>query len=283
MVVEITGRLIHISTTMALDNVAFVLFKPKSPGNVGAAARALKNMGLRDLRIVTATGLGLLNNGGKKLPREVDGTRAAAMAVHGQDVLASATIHPDLASAVADRTLVVGTTARAGLLRSEARPIRQISKALAAASTANRIAVVFGPEDFGLTNQELKLCQRLVTIPTAPEYRSLNLAQAVMVVAYELMLAADGGCKAGVAQPWAPVAQVDAMLTRMARALVAIGFLGEDHPDHIMFALRAVLGRAGLKPRELDIMNGIASQILWFAEGGHETIAAKRRSGEKLR
>jgi tRNA C32,U32 (ribose-2'-O)-methylase TrmJ len=73
------------------------------------------------------------------------------------------------------------------------------------------------------------------------------------------------------------------MLARMAKALIAIGFLPEKNPDHIMFALRTLLGRAGLRPRELDIMNGIASQLLWFAESGHETLAEKRRLGQKLK
>jgi len=78
-------------------------------------------------------------------------------------------------------------------------------------------------------------------------------------------------------------AAVDAMLARMADALLAIGFLPADNPDHIMFALRAILGRSGVTPRECDILNGIASQIQWFASGGHETIASKRRSGKKVR
>jgi tRNA/rRNA methyltransferase len=150
-------------------------------------------------------------------------------------------------------------------------------------SEANRIALVFGPEDRGLSNEELKVCQRLITIPTAPHYPSLNLAQAVMIVAYELMLAAGAAREIPWAQKWAGVPEVGAMLARMARALVAIGFLPQDNPDHIMFALRTIFGRAGLRPRELDIMNGIASQILWFADGGRATVARKLRAGEKLK
>jgi tRNA/rRNA methyltransferase len=254
---------------MPLDNFAFVLFKPKSPGNVGAAARALKNMGFRDLRIVAPT-----------QPLDL---QAEAMAVHGRDLLMSAAIYPDLISALEDRTLVVGTTARTGPYRSDARPVREVCAGLSASGEHNRIALVFGPEDFGLTNQELKLCQRLVTIPTAPGYTSLNLAQAVLLVAYELMLAADAGRELVPPLTSVPMPELEAMLTRLARALVTIGFLPEDNPDHIMFAIRAMMGRVGLRPRELDIMNGIASQILWFAEGGFETLADKRRAGKKVR
>jgi tRNA/rRNA methyltransferase len=269
---------------MPLDNFAFVLFKPKSPGNIGAAARALKNMGGGDLRIVQPDELHFTNN--SEPIRSRRGSRlddAMTMAVHGRDILAAATIHPGLNSALADRTLVVGTTARTGLYRSEARPLREVAEELSVLSQANRIALLFGPEDCGLTNAELKWCQRLITIPTAAEYPSLNLAQAVMVVGYELMLAGGAARELASVEQWARSLDVDAMLARMAKALVAIGFLPEDNPDHIMFALRAILGRAGLRPRELDIMNGIASQILWFAGGGDATLARKRSAGKKLK
>lgn len=205
------------------------------------------------------------------------------MAVHGRDVLEGAKTYTDLAAAVADCALTVGTTCRPGFYRSDISAIRDAAPSLIRESQANRIAIVFGPEDFGLTNRELKLCQRLVTIPTAPAYPSLNLAQAVMVVAYELMLAAGAGRQSGEPMEFAPVAEVAAMFERMARALIAIGFLPEDNPDHIMFALRAIFGRSGLRPRELDILNGIAKHVGWFAEGGHEAIADKRRAGKRLR
>ena len=253
----------------ALDNFSFVLFKPKSGGNVGAAARALKNMGFSDLRLAA--------------PQIRHKREAAAMAVHGRDVLEGAKTYTDLAAAVADRTLTIGTTCRPGLYRSDIGAIRDAAPSLMSESHANRIAIIFGREDFGLTNRELKLCQRLVTIPTAPAYPSLNLAQAVMIVAYELMLAAGAGRQTGEPFEFAPVAEVDAMLERMAQALIAIGFLPEDNPDHIMFALRAIFGRSGLRPRELDILNGIAKQVGWFAEGGYETIPGKRRAGRPLR
>jgi tRNA/rRNA methyltransferase len=252
-----------------LDHFAFVLFKPKSAGNVGSAARALKNMGFRDLRLVA--------------PRRWNPSAATRMAVHADDIVAAAQIHPDLASAIGDRTLVVGTTARTGPYRGESRALRDTVPSLIAEGVGNRIAIVFGPEDFGLTSEELKLCQRLVTIPTAPEYPALNLAQAVMIVAYELMLAAGGARKLAGATEYAPAPAVEAMLERMAQALVTVGFLPMDNPDHIMFSLRAIFGRSGLKPRELDILSGIASQVLWFAEGGYETAAAKRRAGKKMR
>ncbi len=256
----------------ALDQFAFVLFSPKSSGNVGAAARALKNMGLGDLRLVA--------------PRDYDPRAAASMAVHANDVLERARIFPDLAAALDDRTLVVGTTCRVGPYRGEARALRAAAPVLIGQSAANRVAIVFGPEDFGLTNLEIAQCHRLITIPTAPDYPSLNLAQAVVVVAYELMLAAGAAGAADVpvaAGEFASAGDVEAMHRRMAEALVAIGFLPAENPDHLMLTLRAMLGRGGVRPRELDILNGIARQVRWVAEDGAATLTAKRASGRKLR
>src|SRR5690242_5363616 len=135
-----------------LGNFAFVLVRPLKPGNVGAAARALKNMGLADLRLVA--------------PRaDAGGRAAAAMAVHAGDLLRGARRYDGLAEALADRTLAVGTTCRPGLYRSGVVGLREAAAQLVAEAAANRVAIIFGPEDTGLINRELKLCQRLVTIP----------------------------------------------------------------------------------------------------------------------
>ncbi len=250
-------------------NFAFVLCHPQSAGNIGAAARVLKNLGFSDLRLVAP-----------EFRRRGD---AAAMAVHAQDVLASATTWADLKSAVANCSLTVGTTCRPGAYRAAAEELRAFAPELTAPAAAGRVAIIFGSEDRGLTNEELKLCQRLITIPTAPEYRSLNLAQAVAIVAYELAMTLEAGALAHEASERAPAGDVNAMLERMSEALVAIGFLPENNPDHIMFTLRAIFGRSGLDRRELDVLNGIARQMRWAAEGGHATISAKRALGRKLR
>jgi tRNA/rRNA methyltransferase len=253
----------------ALDNFAFVLVSPKSSGNVGAAARALKNMGFADLRIIA--------------PRDYDPHDAAAMAVHADDVLERARICGNLGAALEDRTLTIGTTCRVGPYRSETRALREAAPGLIDESAANRIAMVFGPEDFGLSNLEIAQCQRLVTIPTSPEYPSLNLAQAVMVVAYELMMAAGAARAPVVADELAPASAVEEMHRRLADALIAIGFLPDDNPDHLMLTIRAMFGRNGIRPRELDILNGLARQVRWVAEDGAATLAAKRAAGRKLR
>jgi tRNA/rRNA methyltransferase len=186
-------------------------------------------------------------------------------------------------AALHDRTLSVGTTCRTGPYRSETRVLRTAASELVAEGAANRIAMVFGPEDFGLSNLEIAQCQRLITISTAPDYPSLNLAQAVMVVAYELMIAAGAGRAPIEVEEFAPAGAVEEMHRRMADALVEIGFLPDDNPDHLMLTVRAMLGRSGVRPRELDILNGLARQIRWVAGDGAATLAAKRASGRKLR
>ena len=249
--------------------IRIVLVETSHPGNIGAAARALKNMGFDDLRLV---GRGPLND------RE-----AVKMAVHADDLLASATVYPDLAAALADCSLAVGTTSRRGGYRSRATPLRPAAAELDALAASNKIAIVFGREDRGLTNRELKLCHRLITIPTAPEYPSLNLAQAVMVVAYELMMAASAAVEYGRAPEFVAASVSDPMLERLAEALVAIGFIPDDNPEHIMLAIREIFGRSGLTAREVEILNGMARQMRWVADGGHRTLAEKRRAGRKLR
>ena len=252
------------------SNFAFVLCRPQSAGNIGAAARVIKNMGFADLRLVAPT------------PKH--GGHATAMAVHAKDILAAATTWPDLAPALADCTLTVGTTCRPGPYRDAALPLRNAVPELVSIAASNRIAIIFGAEDHGLTNEELKLCQRLITIPTAPDYRSLNLAQSVAIVAYELAMAmASPREPRAEEQTFASAVEVDAMLDRMRDALLAIGFLPDDNPEHVMFTLRAIFGRSGLGVRELDVLNGIARQMRWAGEGGHVTLEAKRSAGKKLR
>jgi tRNA/rRNA methyltransferase len=253
------------------DQFAFVLVRTKSAGNIGSAARALKNMGFDDLRLVAP----------EASPKD---NVAHAMAVHANDVLAHAKIFPTLDDALRDCNLTVGTTCRGGPYRESTRPLRESARELAEASVANRIAMIFGPEDTGLTNQELKFCQKLITIPTSAEYASINLAQSVILCAYELRMALEGEpSTAAEPRQLAAASEVNAAMDRIKEALLAIGFLPEENPEHIMFTLRGIFGRTGLAPRELEILNGIAKHTKWAAEGGHETLAAKRAAGKKLR
>jgi tRNA/rRNA methyltransferase len=254
---------------------AFVLVRPKSAGNIGSAARALKNMGFDDLRLVAPEA-------------STKSNVAHAMAVHANDVLADAKVFATLGEALEDCQLTVGTTCRTGPYREAVLPLRESALELAEASAANRIAMIFGTEDTGLTNRELKFCQKLITIPTSPEYASINLAQAVILCAYELRMALASEPRKSSElsrqpQQLASATAVDAAMERLKESLLAIGFLPEENPNHLMFALRGIFSRSGLAPRELEIINGIAKHTKWAAEGGHETLAAKRAAGKKLR
>ncbi len=244
---------------MPLTNVRVVLVRPRGAANVGAVARAMKNMGLRDLVLVRPAPMRLF--------------WSKAMAVHAEDVLSRVRRCDSLAEAVADCGLVVGTTCRGGLYRAAAEPAREAAPRIMAAAGANRVALVFGPEDHGLSNGDLQCCHELMVIPSDPAYPSLNLAQAVMVCCYELFLAANA--TAATAPVLAPAERVERMFQHLKSACLSIGFLHRDNPDHIMFAFRRLLGRARLEERDVNILLGLARQIEWFGHGGWRVLAAK--------
>ena len=234
---------------MSLDTVRIVLVRPQGAANVGAAARAMKNMGLADLLLVGAR------------PARTFWSRA--MAVHAADVLDRVRVTDTLPEAVADCGLVVGTTARQGGYRTAAEPLRTVAPRLVAAAAGNRVALVFGPEDHGLSTADLMHCQQLLTVPANPAYPSLNLAQAVMVCCYELAMAAAEPVAAAVT--WAAADRLEQMFAHLQRAFLAIGFLHPENPDHIMLALRQLLGRTQLDEREVRIFMALARQIEWSA------------------
>jgi len=249
---------------MGLERVRVVLVRPQHAGNVGAAARAMKNMGLERLVLVA--------------PQHWDPAQATTMAVHAADVLARLRRAESLAEAIADCGLVVGTSGRATATQLGALSPRTLAPEIVAASATNDVALVFGPEDHGLSNDDLARCQRVVSIPTADAYGSLNLAQAVLVCAYELLLAAaaDGGTAAaaptgaaahggGGTRTLAASERLELMYAKLETALRAIGFLHRDNATPMMRALRRTLGRAALDEQEAAVFLGLARQIAWVA------------------
>jgi tRNA/rRNA methyltransferase len=246
-----------------LRNIRIVLHQPRGAINVGAAARAVANMGLGELVIV-----------GRQALRPA---WVRAMAAHAGQVVDTMRRCDTLAEAVADCALVVGTTCRAGGYRRDVEPPRALAPAIVARARCQPVALIFGPEDHGLSNADLKLCHRLVTIPTAPEYPSLNLAQAVMICAYEVRLAAGRRAPKEAPHPLAPNAAREEAFDRLQSALLAIGFLHPDNPDHIMLALRKLFGRTGLDAREVRILLGLARQIEWYAREGWRTRQRRAR------
>jgi len=234
-----------------LSRIVVVLVGTKHAGNLGATARAMSNMGLDQLRLA-----------GPRCNRDDEALRMARS--RGRDILAKARTYPDLRSALRGVHRVVGTTARTGGYRAEVSPPRALAPEIVRIAARSRVAIVFGPEDTGLVDDDLLLCQLLLRIPTQRNSRSLNLAQAVVLVCYELYLARLTREPRRLTK-LASIAPVEAMFTQLEEALSQIGFLHPKNARHMMFALRRLLGRAGLTTAEVAVLRGIARQIAWYS------------------
>ena len=154
------------------DNISFILVEPKEPGNIGASARAMKNMGFKNLELVK--------------PADHLAAMAKQMACQGIDVLENAKVYSNLGVALRDKQFIIGTTRRAGRTRGMIVPIKESIRKIITAARKNKIAILFGRERNGLTNHEVAQCGFMITIPSDPSSPSLNLAQSVLLVAYEL-------------------------------------------------------------------------------------------------
>lgn len=217
------------------------------------ACRAMKNMGFKQLRIV---------NGCDRFHPE-----ALKFAVAAKDVLETAQVFPNLASALSDCTLSVGTTRRHGKYRQEILTPPQVAARFRESATSDcRAAVVFGREDNGLTTEELSLCRWHATISTSAEYGSLNLAQSVLLFCYELFQTEEspGG---GRPLNLAASGEMEPLFTHMRSSLDRIGFLNEQNPEHIMRSLRRIFFRADLDSREVTVLRGMLTQIDWASSG----------------
>jgi tRNA/rRNA methyltransferase len=240
-----------------LTRIRVVLHRPHSAENLGAAARVMKNFGLGNLAVVAPPSWsGPPRGGGPGLARDDVLARAARLARKAGDVLARLAVHDDLRSALGPATWTCGTTSRALTGRPRLEP-RQLAAELWRRSASGEVAVVFGEERRGLSDAELGLCQAVCTIPTHPDYDSMNLAQAVAVVSYEIGLAAGEGGPARPAEPGAePVrhATVEA-LWDLARSLLGrAGYLNPQNPEHILADLRVLLARADPTQREIELL-----------------------------
>lgn len=231
-------------------NMAVVLHKPRFPENIGAAARAARNMGLHQLIVVA--------------PENCDIERVRTLATHAAgDVVDNMHRHDNLQHALADFQYVVGTTARLGGQRQGVATPAQMAQQLIPICQENKVALVFGPEDRGLTNDELRLCHLLVNIPTA-EFSSLNLAQAVMVICYELFKASLPDPKERTPR-LASRMELDGMYEQIKDVLVRINYILPDNPDYWMRKIRHFFTRLQLQAGEVSIVRGICRQINWYA------------------
>ena len=228
----------------ALAQVVVVLSHTSHPGNIGAVARAMKTMGLSELRLVN--------------PDEFPSEIATARASGATDVLEAAAVFSELRDALADCVYVVGSSARGRDFVGEVADARTAAARLIEATSQGKVALLFGCETSGLTNAEVALCQTLAFIPTNPDYSSLNLGSAAQVFAYELRMAAGlvQGYEAPEFQP-ATQTEIDAMFVHMEQTLTEIGFYNPANPRRLFPRLRRLFNRTRLEREEVDIFRGI--------------------------
>jgi tRNA/rRNA methyltransferase len=242
---------------MAWHHGRVVLVRPRIAGNLGATARIMRNMGLGDL-VLVAPGADPMD------------PRARRRSTRGESILHRARRVDVLDEALAECLLVVGTSARTGGLfrRQSVGPPDAILPAAAELLEAGPVALVFGPEASGLTNEEVARCHYLVHIPTDAGYKSLNLSQAVAICLYELRRAwlSRSAIPGDDPPPSAPFADQERMFERLREALEAVHFLYGPKADSLMHALRHLIGRAGPTPMEVDLLLGLARQLRWYVD-----------------
>lgn len=243
--------------TALFNRLRFVLVQTSHPGNIGAAARAMKTMGFSELVLVD--------------PRFGDAVAhadAIAFASGAQDILSRARVVATIEEALHGCRFVAAVSARP----RELAPPLQTPREFAATACAQRsdVALVFGSERYGLPNEIVGSCNALIHIPANPDYSSLNLAQAVQLLAYECRIAALGAGESGVAATavLASNDEIEGMYRHLEQALTTIGFLKPDHPKKLMPRLRRLFARARLETEEVNIVRGIAKKILDREPGG---------------
>jgi len=240
------------------------MVRPSHPGNVGAAARAIKTMGFQELCLVAPQVENMLAH-----------PEAEALASGATDVLANASVVPSLAAALEPVTLGFALTARPRFLGPPAGDIREsadVAREHLAKEPQGRVAIVLGTERSGLTNEDIALCQRICHIPANPEYSSLNVAQALQLAAWELryaLLLHNGGAHLpqthGKPDPGAQPAaagRVQAFLTHWEQALVAVKFLDPAHPKKLLPRMRHLFSRNALSNDEVDMMRGVCTAMV---------------------
>jgi len=228
------------------DNIFFILVEPKEPGNIGASARAMKNMGFKNLELVK--------------PVRYLTDEARSMACDAIDVLDQAAVYPDLQKAIEGKSLVIGTTRRLGRRRGLIIPLKESLKRIIAAAKRNKIAILFGRENKGLNNKEVEKCGFLITIPADTLSPSLNLAQSVLLVAYDLSRKLYKGASPVLVKH----AELEDFYSRINSTLRLLEYIPRGNRDletKIVRNFRHLIGRAGLTDWELRMLYGICTQV----------------------
>lgn len=244
-------------TPAALERVRVVLCEPSHPGNIGAAARAMKTMGLSRLVLVK--------------PKHFPHADADAFASGARDVLRKAVVCDSLEEALEGTVLAVASTSRHRDLTHEAVDCREACKRLMQEASIGEVALVFGPERTGLTVREVSKCQLIAAIPANPDYASLNLAQAVQVFGYELRMSA-GGMAPRPPQSSVPAThdEVEGFYRHLEEVFNASGFLDPHEPKRLMQRMRRLFARARLEKEEVNILRGFLRAMRDRMGGGNE-------------
>ncbi len=246
-----------------LENIRIVLVEPQSSGNIGSVCRAMMNMGITDLAVIN--------------PHDRhDWDEAKRLACHADKLLDARKVFQTLEEAIADCTVVAGTSARTGMYRDHAGLPREIAPLILDSATHHKTALVFGREDTGLTNEELALCTHIINIPSSEIYQSLNLSHAVMVCCYELFLLAGSG---DYQPPRERSSEAngemrDRLFDSWSHMMLETGFCKPDKLEHMMMGLRRIFSRGKLTKNDAKILLGIARQSRWVAN------ELKRKSAE---
>jgi TrmH family RNA methyltransferase len=253
-----------------LDRFRVVLVRTEIPGNIGSTARVLANFGIRDWCLVAP---------------QADPTADEALmfAARAQPLLASVRRYDKLVEAVADCVVVCGTTSRsAGLITSTSVGLPwEIMPRLISAAASGRVALVFGPETDGLSNADLSLCHHILHIPTDDGYPALNLSHSIAVCLYELRRTLlIGHVERQPRQDLADFASQERMFEHLREALTELHFLWKPDADRLMYAIRYLLGRAGLTHQEVQILHGLARQILWRCHRDRKEPIPEPREGD---
>lgn len=233
-----------------LKNIRVVLCETAHPGNIGAAARAMKTMGLAQLTLVA--------------PQRYPDPQAEWLAVGAADLLRAARVCAGLDEALAGSAFTVACTARPREVAVPMVEARAAAARMVEVARAQPVALVFGNETYGLTQAEVSKCQLLATIPADPEFSSLNVAAAVQVLAYELRLAAIGATvrdRSGKAPEHATHEEIERFYEHLERSLLAAGFLNPRSPKKLMARLRRLFGRAQLEQEEINILRGVVKTL----------------------
>jgi len=238
--------------TTKKENITIVLNKPKYPGNVGSVARCAKNMGIEKIMVVGN--------------RNLDEEEMKMMATHvAADIVDNIRYFDYLDETLAGFHYIVGTTSRRGNARGPVVSPREMAERLPDISQENEVALLFGPEDTGLSNDELRFCHLVVAIPASSRFKSINLSHAMMILCYEIFVS-----RAEPMEKFTPrlatSAELEGMYDQAKELLTKIDFLNPQNPDYSVMHIRRLLSRTKLLSREVKILRGICRQIEWYAK-----------------